>query len=72
METATGGANPVLWVWFKLSWNRPDKGWLVARLYEELEDGGDTIRCVEKTGVLRQICRWGHAVYLNRKSKGRK
>ena len=48
METATGGANPALWVWFKLSWNHPDKGWLVPRLYEELEDGGDAIRCVDK------------------------
>ena len=48
METAIEGANPALWVWFKLSWNLPDKGWLVPRLYEELEDGGDTIRCVDK------------------------
>ena len=48
MGTATKGSNPVLWVWFKLSWNCPDKGWLVPRLYEELEDGGNTIRCVDK------------------------
>ena len=31
-----------------MSWNCPDKGWLVPRLYEELEDGGDAIIRVDK------------------------
>ena len=48
IDTAIGGVNPALWVWFKLSWNHPDKGWLVPRLYEELEDEEDAIRCVDK------------------------